>query len=244
MSGPDTSTSSDAGGYKYHRPLIVLAHIGQYVMSGVKEAAEAAGKEALEHGYNTKIVFIQDLSFWLHMGILAMKNFGLMKAIEAGADHAVLLDNDVVLGKDSLWLLASRNAPIVSPIFLPMTFLKEGEYPPPLSHPSPLPDQGLVSVVWVASGCLMFSKTALSLLGPTPFTDAHIAHIEEYDHLKWKLQGADTFMDTDVHVTLLREPKRRSQIESEGPLKPPGQRAPAPADAGYDQWAYPWGKDN
>ena len=222
---------------KRHMPLIAVAHIGNHHMPGVLDAAGEAQAYAWARGYRVEVFTIKDLTIWNRFGIGAMRNMGVLVGYQDyAADFCVVLDNDVKLRPDTLWRLAERNKPVISPYFECDEFLPPGEPVPVMSKPSPANGQALVMMNWVVGSCLMFSRLAVKAIGGQPFAPLKIANIDEYDCRIWQFAGCDVWMDTNASVDLLQAPGSRRFAETAPPLKTPEQWSPMPGEPGWEEW--------
>lgn len=185
-------------------------------MPGVESAAEKAATYAEGRGFRVMVVVQHDVLMYRVQGLGAMRNNALMLGMEHEADFVVLLENDVELSEDSLYRLALASKPAVIPYF-DQAFLSPGDRLQRVNFPCPVPNQGLVRIAWAASSFVMWSREALGLVGPRPYTDACILNEDEYNWRAWGLQGVRLWQDTNTVVKLLRPP---SDMRKTGALCP------------------------
>lgn len=219
---------ADPGTVTRARPIIYLAHIGEYMPPAVRDAADRALAYANEHGYTTIGHSLHDLTIWRRLGIAHMRNSALMiSQMTYNADYAVILDNDVILPEDALYRMAEQSKAILIPVADHSEYLPEGVLPPKTTEPDFAANQGCNKVGWGIASCMMFSKAALHALLPTVFCEVNkIANIEDYDCMRWRWQGCDTWLDTDLPVKLTRPPSPRHVAEDFGARKQPHERIP------------------
>lgn len=192
--------------YPRYQPLIFFAHIGDQYMEGVEEAVMKSAEYAAARGYRVEGIVQHDVLMWRVHGLGAMINNALMCGMEAEADYVMTVENDVLIPEDTIWRLATRSKPAIVPFFDQSTFTPPDNPYQRVTWPPADRDQGLIRIEWAASSLVMWSKEALALVGPRPYTNACILSEDEYNWRAWRLQGVYLWQDTSTVVKLLRPP--------------------------------------
>lgn len=188
-------------------------------MPGTREAVDRSAKYAEARGYRVTGMIQYDVLMWHMLGLGAMINNALMMGLEAEADFVATIENDVLIQDDTLWRLASASRPAIIPFF-DQSPIREPDAPR-LRVNWPLPDQGqgLVKIEWAASTFVMWSREALQMVGPRPYTNACILHEDEYNWRAWRLQGVRLWQDTGAVVKLLRPPTDMREVAKMCPAR-------------------------
>jgi len=98
------------------------------------------------------------------------RNTGCQKLLEMGWEYLFFLDDDVICPPDTITRLVSHNLPIVSGLYYrrmpPLTPVMLRKSPQGPQWVTEYPQNSLVEVDYVGSGCLLIHRSALEALPP------------------------------------------------------------------------------
>ena len=160
------------------------------------------------HGHNVSLHEMRDTSPLSSQAIGLMRWQASMTARDAGIEWVLMVDNDVLLEKDTLLKLIEHDRPVVFPLIDDL----EQRYPEevsPLSCPPALePGQGLVPVRWAAMSCMLFNTRIFNALESNCWwgTDYHFG--QALNHI-----GHRIYVDTDTTVKVTKGPARDASKE-------------------------------
>ena len=161
-------------------------------------------------GYSISIQEMLDGSIFSSDAIGLMRWSASMMARDAGVEWLFMVDNDVLLNKDTLVRLLEHDRPVVFPLLNDL----EQRYPvevAPLSAPVYLaPNTGLTPVRWSAMSVMLFNVKIFNVLDSHAWwgTDYHFGQALNYT-------GHRIYVDTDTVVDVVRGPSRHSAKEYE-----------------------------
>lgn len=113
---------------------VAVTFIGDNFEPGVFEAAKDAASTFAARGAKCTVEVLHNLCYVPHFGLGAMKNFGLMRALERGCTHYMLLECDVLLtDREVLTKLTEDDRDIIVP-FYDMSAMPKGK-PVPIMRP-------------------------------------------------------------------------------------------------------------
>lgn len=156
-------------------------------------------------GYSISIQEMLDGSIFSSDAIGLMRWSASMMARDSGVEWLLMVDNDVLLEKDTLVRLLSHDRPIVFPLLNDL----EQKYPvevAPLSAPLRLTQNtGLVPVRWSAMSVMLFNVKIFNVLDSHAWwgTDYHFGQALNF-------LGHRIYVDTDAVVDVVRGPSRHS----------------------------------
>jgi hypothetical protein len=151
---------------------------------------------------------MRDSSVFSTDAIGLMRWSASMTARDSGVEWLLMVDNDVLLEKDTLVRLLAHDRPVVFPLLNDL----EQRYPveiAPMSAPAELqPGSGLVPVRWAAMSVMLFNVKIFNVL------DSHVWWGTDY-HFGQALNyiGHRMYVDTDTVVNVVRGPSRHSAKE-------------------------------
>ncbi len=154
-------------------------------------------------GHNVSIQEMRDTSPLSSQAIGLMRWQAAMTARDGGVEWLLMVDNDVLLEKDTLLRLLSHDRPVVFPLIAD----EEQRFPEevsPLSCPPALePNQGLIPVRWAAMSCMLFNTRIFNPLDSNVWwgTDYHFGQALNY-------LGHRIYVDTDTVVRVTQGPTR------------------------------------
>mgnify|MGYP001597679846 CR=1 FL=1 len=202
-------------------PRLMVACIGSDFMEGVADSV----KRMVEHfaqktGGHYNVVVQESLIALPPLGLGAMRNFQVMRAVEQDYDYLMLLDNDVLL-EDPLiaFKLITRNKPYIVPWFDQSGLGNVHRIADPMYER----DQGLLQLAWTTPFCNLIEVNSFRLTGLRPFSDNLLYCEDEYNSQFFRVNGVSIWQDTDVHVKLLRGPTMLwEHLKELKPVKPKG----------------------
>jgi hypothetical protein len=156
-------------------------------------------------GYSISIQEMHDSSLFSNDAIGSMRWSASMMARDSGVEWLLMVDNDVLLEKDTLVRLLEHDRPVVFPLINDL----EKRYPKevaPLSNPPDLEaGHGLVPVRWAAMSVMLFNVKIFNTLDTHAWwgTDYHFGQALNY-------LGHRIYVDTDTVVNVVRGPSRHS----------------------------------
>lgn len=161
-----------------------------------------------KEGYSVSLQEMRDSSVFSTDAIGLMRWSASMSARDSGVEWLLMVDNDVLLEKDTLVRLLAHDRPVVFPLLHDL----EQRYPveiAPMSAPPELPrGAGLVPVRWAAMSVMLFNVKVFNAL------DSHVWWGTDY-HFGQALNyiAHRVYVDTDTVVNVVRGPSRHSAKE-------------------------------
>ena len=160
------------------------------------------------NGHNVSLQEMRDTSPLSTQAIGLMRWQASMTARDAGVEWLLMVDNDVLLEKDTLLRLMAHDRPVVFPLIedLEQRFPEEVS---PLSCPPALESgQGLVPVRWSAMSCMLFNTRIFNVLDSNAWwgTDYHFGQALNYI-------GHRIYVDTDTVIKVSQGPTRAASLD-------------------------------
>lgn len=156
-----------------------------------------------QHGYSISLQEIKDASLFSGDAIFTLRWCAAMMARDSGVDWLLMVDNDVLLEKDTLVRLLQWDRPVVFPLLNDL----EQRYPvqiAPLSAPADLKQgMGLQPVLWAAMSCMLFNPKIFNVLDSNAWKGTDYQFGQCLDHI-----GHRMYVDTDTVVAVAKSPSR------------------------------------
>ena len=207
VSQSDEAVLGSKGDYHYPhiRPQSVLiAPIGQLWEKDAWWHLQDMMLHTAMAGHSVSLHEMKDDSLFSFEAIPMMRWSASMMARDSGVDWLLMVDNDVLLEKDTLLRLLAWDRPIVFPLLEPT----DG-YPVelgPLSQPGPLaPKQGLVPVRWAAMSVMLLNPRIFNVLDSTAWRGSDYLFGQALNFL-----GHRIYVDTDTPVKVVHGPTRHA----------------------------------
>lgn len=195
--------------YPHVRPeSLLVAAIGNLWVPNAWWRLQDMCLHTSQAGYSVSIEEIADPNLFSSDAIAFTRWQASMLARDGGVQWLLMVDNDVLVEKDTFLRLVKWDMPIVFPLLVDL----EERYPAelaPLSRPGPLePGQGLVPVQWAAMSCMLFNPMVFNAMEPYAWrgTDYHFG--QALNHV-----GHRIMVDTTTSVAITRGPTRLAQLE-------------------------------
>lgn len=158
-----------------------------------------------EAGYSISLQEVKDESLFSFEAIPMMRWLASMLARDGGFEWVLMVDNDVLLEKDTLLRLLAHDRPVVFPLLDDM----EKKLPriiAPLSDPD-LKERGhgLVPVRWAAMSCMLFNVKIFNLLEVTAWRASDYLFSQCLNYM-----GHRIYVDTDTVVKVTHGPTRQA----------------------------------
>lgn len=193
---------------QYHlphvRPMSVLvACIGNTWEKGTWWRLQDMLLETAKSGYSISLQEFRDPAMFSFEAIAMMRWSAAMSARDGGVEFCLMVDNDVLVEKDTLLRLIQHDRPVVFPWLEDL----EKRFPrviAPLSMPDIIePGHGLLPVQWAAMSCMLFNARVFNVLEPTAWRGTDFIFAQA---LNWA--GHRIYVDTDTVVKLVKGPTR------------------------------------
>ncbi len=155
-------------------------------------------------GYSVSMHEMRDASLFSFEAIPMMRWSASMMARDGGMEWCFMVDNDVLLEKDTLLRLLEWDRPIV----FPMVEDLEQKYHPdisPLSNPVLHPGEGLKPVRWAVMSAMLFNPKLFNVLDPTAWRGSDYLFSQALNFL-----GHRIYVDTDTVVQVTKGPARHA----------------------------------
>ncbi len=158
-------------------------------------------------GYPISLHEMRDTSPLPSQAIGLMRWQAAMFARDAGIEWVLMVDNDVMLEKDTLVRLLAHDRPVVFPLIHDLL----QEYPPevtPISFPRLEPGNGLIPVRWAVMSVMLFNTRVFNSLDSMAWwgNDHHFGQCLNY-------LGHKIYVDTDTVVPVTSGPTRGASLE-------------------------------
>lgn len=162
-------------------------------------------------GYSVSLQEMTDPSIFSFEAIPMMRWSASMMARDSGVEWLLMVDNDVLVEKDTLLKLMAHDRPVVFPMLEDL----EKRLPrviAPLSGPDfQEPGHGLVPVRWAAMSCMLFNVKIFNVLTETAWRGSDYLFAQCLNYI-----GHRIYMDTDTVVKVTKGPTRHASKEYEG----------------------------
>ncbi len=156
-------------------------------------------------GYSISLQEIKDAAIFSFEAIPMMRWSASMLARDGGFEWCLMVDNDVLLEKDTLLRLLTHDRPVVFPMIEDL----EKRLPriiAPLSGPDLSESgHGLVPVRWAAMSCMLFSTKIFNALEATAWRGSDYLFAQCLNFL-----GHRIYVDTDTIVKVTHGPTRHA----------------------------------
>jgi len=214
VAGTDAKVLGDKYQYRYPHvkpESVLIATIGNLWAKNAWWRLQDMMLHTTMAGYSMSIHELNDPNLFSSDAIGFMRWSASMLARDGGVDWLLMVDNDVLLEKDTLLRLLKHDRPVVFPFLEDM----EERYPvelAPLSVPGPLePGHGLMPVRWAAMSCMLFNPRIFNVLEPYAWrgTDFHFG--QALNHI-----GHRIYVDTDTVVKVAAGPSRLADKPYDG----------------------------
>lgn len=203
-----------AGGtLNYHLPHIrpssvLVASIGNLWDKGAWWHLQDMLLATAMAGHSISLQEMRDASIFSFEAIPMMRWSASLMARDGGMEWLLMVDNDVLLEKDTLLRLLAHDRPVVFPMLDDM----EKRLPriiAPLADPD-LSERGhgLVPVRWAAMSCMLFNVKIFNVLEPTAWRGSDFLFSQALNHI-----GHRIYVDTDTVVKVTRGPTRHASKE-------------------------------
>lgn len=159
-------------------------------------------------GHSISLQEVTDSSLFSFEAIAMMRWSASMMARDGGVEWLLMVDNDVLLEKDTLLRLLAHDRPVVFPMLEDL----EKKLPriiAPLSAPDLTePGHGLVPVRWAAMSCMLFNTKIFNVLEPTAWRGSDHVFAQALNFI-----GHRIYVDTDTVVKVVKGPARHAAKE-------------------------------
>ena len=159
-------------------------------------------------GHSISLQEMLDSSICSFEAIPMMRWSASMMARDGGVEWILMVDNDVLLEKDTLLRLLAHDRPVVFPMLEDL----EKRWPraiAPLSGPDLAePGHGLVPVRWAAMSCMLFNTHVFNMLEPNAWRGNDYVFAQCLNFL-----GHRIYVDTDTVVKVTKGPTRHASKE-------------------------------
>lgn len=157
-------------------------------------------------GHSVSLQEFTDPSIWPSDAIQLMRWSAAMAARDSGVEWLFMVDNDVMLEKDTLLKLMAWDMPVVFPILEDL----EKKYPialAPMSDPYLEPNHGLQPARWSAMSAMLFNPRIFNVLDSNAWkgTDYHFGQALNFI-------GHRIYVDTNTVVKVTRGPSRVANL--------------------------------
>ena len=154
-------------------------------------------------GYSVSLQEVKSADLFSSDAIFSMRWSATMLARDSGVEWLLMVDNDVLLEKDTLVRLLQWDRPVVYPLLNDL----EQRYPiqlVPLSAPDTLkPNTGLQPVLWSAMSCMLFNPRIFNVLDTNAWKGDDYQFGLCLNHI-----GHRIYVDTDTVVAVAKSPSR------------------------------------
>ncbi len=198
---------------EYHMPHIrpqsvLVAGIGNLWDEGAWWRLQDMLLHTALAGHSVSLQEMHDASIFSFEAIPMMRWSASMMARDGGMEWLLMVDNDVLLEKDTLLRLLAHDRPVVFP-FLEDLEKRLPRLIAPLSGPDLLESgHGLVPVRWAAMSCMLFNVKIFNVLSETAWRGSDYLFAQCLNYL-----GHRVYVDTDTVVKITRGPTRHASKE-------------------------------
>jgi len=195
---------------EYHFPhlkpqSILITPIGNLWDEGAWWHLQDMLLHTAEAGHSVSLQEVSDASIFSFESIPMMRWQASMMARDGGVEWILMVDNDVLLGKDTLTRLLAHDRPIVFP-FLEDLEKRLPRIIAPLSAPDLLETgKGLVPVRWAAMSCMLFNVKIFNVLPETAWRASDYLFAQCLNFI-----GHRIYVDTDTVVKITHGPTRHA----------------------------------
>jgi len=204
---------------KSSNPSVLVACIGDAFMEGVKEAAiESLEEYGRMSSASLELFVLPSLTVMPPLGLGCMRNFMVRRAALLGYDYLMLLDNDIMLTKDTISQLVTAGKDYITP-WHDQTPYKGSNPFEPLTEPMYQRGQGIRLLQWTVPYCALIRTSVFARTGYAPFTGSMIYHEDCYNSAHFRCNGIDIWQDTDCIVQLLRGSRMLWEHLGDGKIK-------------------------
>jgi len=159
-------------------------------------------------GHSINLQEMKDSSIFSFEAIPMMRWSAAMLARDSGVEWLLMVDNDVLLEKDTLLRLLAHDRPVVFPMLEDL----EKRFPrviAPLSGPDLAETgHGLVPVRWAAMSCMLFNVKIFNVLSETAWRGTDYLFAQCLNYI-----GHRVYVDTDTVVKVTHGPTRHASKE-------------------------------
>ena len=198
---------------EYHLPhirpaSILVAPIGNLWEEGAWWRLQDMLLHTAMAGHSVSLQEMRDVSLFSFEAIAMMRWSASMYARDGGMEWLLMVDNDVLLERDTLLRLLAHDRPVVFPMLEDL----EKRWPriiAPLSNPDiQEPGHGLVGVRWAAMSCMLFNVKIFNVLTETAWRGNDYVFAQCLNYL-----GHRIYLDTDTVVKVVHGPTRHASKE-------------------------------
>ena len=153
-------------------------------------------------GHSISLQEVYDPSIFSHDAIHMLRWQASMLARDSGIEWCLMVDNDVLVEKDTLLRLLAWDRPVVYPYLEDL----EQRFPlsiAPMSAPELEPGHGLVPVRWAAMSCMLFNTRVFNVLDSNAWRGTDFLFGQALNYL-----GHRIYVDTDTVVKVVKGPAR------------------------------------
>lgn len=202
----DVRVMGAKAGYHYSRikpESILIAAMGNMWEKGTWWHLQDMMLYSANHGYSISLQEIKAADLFSGDAIFNMRWCASMMARDSGVDWLLMVDNDVLLEKDTLVRLLQWDRPVIFPLLNDL----EQRWPiqlAPLAAPADLkPGTGLQPVLWAAMSVMLFNPKIFNVLDSNAWKGTDYQFGQCLDHI-----GHRVYVDTDTVVPIVKGPSR------------------------------------
>ncbi len=186
-------------------PSLMIVAIGNAFLPGVQEGLEQAAIAYGKAGGQCKFTVQPNLTVIPPLGLGAMRNFQVMKAVQEGFDYLAIVDNDVLVDDPETFIkLVGRARQYLTPWFDQSPIGRNVL----ISDPMYSRGQGVLKLAWTVPYLNLFQVSMFRQIGIyRPFTESMIYQEDAFNSRFFQCHGVDIWQDTDTAVKLLRGPR-------------------------------------
>lgn len=192
----------------YHMPhvrpaSVLVVGIGNAWEKGAWWRLQDMMLAAVQKGHSMSLQEVRDPAFFSFEAIPMMRWSASMMARDGGIEWCLMVDNDVLVEKDTLLRLLAHDRPVVFP-WLEDLEKRLPRRVAPMSGPDIMePGHGLVPVQWAAMSCMLFNTKIFNHLEPTAWRGSDFLFGQALNHL-----GHRIYVDTNTVVKVTKGPAR------------------------------------
>jgi len=198
---------------EYHLPHIrpqsvLVTPIGNLWAEGAWWRFQDMMLHTAEVGHSVSLQEVTDASLFSFEAIPMMRWSASMLARDGGMEWLLMVDNDVLLEKDTLVRLLAHDRPVVFP-YLEDIEKRLPRIIAPLFGPDNIESgTGLVPVRWAAMSCMLFNVKIFNVLTETAWRGSDYLFAQCLNFL-----GHRIYVDTDTTVKIVHGPTRQASKE-------------------------------
>lgn len=199
---------------------VMVGCVGSQFLEGCKESVLKAAEIYTQKAKGNCDVFIlSSLTVLPPLGLGAMRNWMVQRACLLKYDYLLLIDNDVRLDDpETILRLVNRGKPYITPWFDQSSLSTVHRIADPMFNKG----QGILKLNWTTPYCNLIDCSVFPRFSYRPFTDSMIYNEDEYNSVRFRLEGVNIWQDTDLAVSLLRGPVLLCDTLRELKIMPPG----------------------